>query len=144
MSYRVVIEIYVLLSIINAFLGVVQNIYEEGNPGHSLRSPFTGYPLAQTFTTLNTTGLQANLTQPFNSTSSSTIPWIAKASDAFQSFVSQINGILTWLKFFTAGYLIDLLTGIGIPSAFLQIVNIPIAFYLCYMVFVMVTNRLGY
>lgn len=138
--YKVVIEVYVVLSVINAFLGVGQGIYQDAFPSQSIRSPFTSFPLGSEFPELNTTGLILNMTNPTNSTGG-IIEWVQEfASD----FTAIIDVILDFVKFFTAGYIVDLLIGgIGFPAFLLQIVLIPVGIYLAYMTFVMITNRLG-
>lgn len=149
MSYRVIIEIYVLLLCINAMIFVTQEEYQSGNPTGVLRSPFTGYPLASTLPTLtninnNIALAQGNITTSTNSTSGFKIPIISSASDAFQAAANVFNAVITFVKFFSAGFIIDLLNGIGFPSIYLYIVTIPLGFYLLYMIFVLISNRLGY
>jgi hypothetical protein len=140
LSYRVVIEVYVLLSVINVFLGVGQNIYQDANPGDALRSPFTGLPLGNTFLddTLDTEGLIGNMTVT-NSTGGP-FQWVI---DGLSDFAAIIDIILSFVKFFVAGYVIDLMISIGIPAQFFYIVTVPLGFYVMYMTFVMITNRLG-
>ena len=49
-AHHTVIELYVLLSIINAFLGVGTEIYQQSDPDASLRSSFNSEPLGTEFT----------------------------------------------------------------------------------------------
>lgn len=145
MSYRIVIEIYVLLSVMNVFLGIGTSLYQEKDPTGYLRSPFTGYPLIGIIPTpLNAQQQTGNLTASINTTSGFKIPFISQATDAFQSFASIWNGIIRFSNFFDLGYTINLLNSTGFPSGFLYIVTVPVAIYTFYMVFVMITNRLGY
>ncbi len=145
MSYRIVIEIYIILSVMNVFLGIGTQLYQEDHPLSSLRSPFTGYPLVGIIPqTLPAQQATANLTASINVTSGFKIPFISQATDAFQSFASIWNGIIRFTNFFDLGYSISLLNAIGFPAGFLFIVTVPLAIYIFYMVFVMITNRLGY
>lgn len=149
MSYRVIIELYAVLLIVNIFIGVTQTEYQSGNPTGVLRSPFTGYPIASTLPTvsaINNTIIvsQNNILGNINYTSGTTIPFISTVSDAFQSIASIFNAVITFIKFFSLGFLIDMLNGLGFPSVFLYIVTIPVGFYLLYMIFTMVANKLGY
>lgn len=145
MSYRIVIEIYVILSVMNVFLGVGQGLYQQDHPLSSLRSPFTGYPIAGIIPdTLPATQAKNNLTASLNTTNGIQIPFISQASDAFQSFASIWNAIIRFSNFFDLGYTINLLNAIGFPASFLFIVTVPLAIYTFYMLFVMISNRLGY
>lgn len=149
MSYRVVIELYCVLLFVNIFIGVVQTEYQSGNPTGVLRSPFTGYPIASTLPTVtaindNIILTQGNITNNINHTSGVRIPFISTASDAFQSIASIFNAVITFIKFFSLGFLIDLLNGLGFPAVYFYIVTIPVGFYLLYMIFTMVANKLGY
>lgn len=129
----------------NVFLGVGQGIYQQDHPTGSLRSPFTGYPLAGIIPTpLSAQQATANLTQSINTTSGSKIPFISTISDAFQSFASTWNAIIRFTNFFDLGYSINLLNSIGFPGSFLFIVTVPLSIYMFYMAFVMISNRLGY
>lgn len=139
MAYKVVIEIYVVLSILNVFLGVGQQIYQEEYPTQSIRSPFNAFPLASTFPELDSEGLILNITSPTNSTGSP-IDWII---DGLSDFTAIIDIILDFVKFFTAGYVIDLLNSMGFPADFIYIITVPLSLYVMYMTFVMITNRLG-
>lgn len=144
-TYTVIIELYVVLSIVNAFLGIGQGIYQEGFPGESIRSPFDQFPLGTglnetTQQVINQTGgLTANFTNPTNSTGFE-IPWV---TDAISDFTAIIDVILDFVAFFTGGYIIDLLNSMGFPADFLYIVTVPLGIYVMYMVFVLITNRLG-
>lgn len=139
----VALELYVLLAIINAFLGIGQEIYQSEYPTESIRSPFSGFPLGSDVnpevSQLNTTGLTSELTNPVNSTGWE-IPWV---TDAISDFTAIIDIILTFVQFFTAGFIIDLLESIGFPEGFLYIITVPFALYVAYMTFVMISNRLG-
>ena len=138
-AHNTVFEIYIVLSIINTFLGVGQGIYQDANPTDAIRSPFTGFPLASTFPELNSTGLTANMTAPTNSTGS-IIPWFDGISANFEA---TIEVILDFVKFFTAGYVIDLLNSMGFPADFIYIITVPLGLYVMIMTFVMITNRLS-
>jgi len=138
-AHQTVFEIYIVLAVINAFLGVGQGIYQDENPTESIRSPFTGFPLASDFPELNATGLTANITAPLNSTGDA-IPWF---SDAIANFEATIDILLEFTKFFTAGYIIDLLNSFGFPADFILIITIPLALYVMIMTFVLLTNRLS-
>lgn len=137
--HHVVIEMYVLLSIINAFLGISQGIYQDAHPTESIRSPFTGFPLGSDFPILDSEGVTLNMTIPTNS-SGGVITWV---SNAMANFEATIEVILYFVQFFTAGFIVDLLTSMGFPGGFLLIVTVPMALYVMYMTFVMITNRLG-
>lgn len=145
MSYRIVIEIYIILSVMNVFLGIGAGLLQMKDPTETLRSPFTGYPIIGIIPqTLPAQQATANLTASINTTNNIKIPFISQASDAFQSFASIWNGIIRFTNFFDLGYTINLLNGLGFPPEFLYIVTVPLAIYIFYMVFVMLTNRLGY
>ena len=137
--HHVVIETYVVLSIINAFLGLGTEIYQESEPTESLRSPFNSFPLGSNFTQLDADGTTDSLTNPANSTGDP-IPWVTNAA---ADFTATIDVILEFTKFFTAGFVIQLLTTMGFPGEWLLIVTVPLAIYVMYMTFVMITNRLG-
>lgn len=137
--HHTVIEAYVLLSVINAFLGIGQGIYQDEFPTESIRSPFTQFPLDDSFPELNATGVTENMTNPTNSTGDP-IPWV---TNALADFTATIDVILEFTQFFTAGFIIQLLNSMGFPGDFLFIVTVPLAIYVMYMTFVMITNRLG-
>lgn len=134
-----VIEIYVILSLINAFLGIGTVIYQQENPSDSLRSPFNAFPLGSNFTGLDPDAVTTAIQTPTNSTGG-IIAWF---SDIYSNFEAIITAVLEFTQFFTAGFVIQLLTTMGFPAGFLYIVTVPLALYVMYMVFVMVTNRLG-
>lgn len=144
-TYTIVIELYVCMSIVNAFLGITQIAYEEGNPGESIRSPFTGYPIASDLagnsneTVATVEDLTDNSTNPINGTGFE-IPWV---TDAIADFTATIDVILGFVGFFTGSYIIDLVNSMGFPGDFVYIVTVPLAIYVMYMVFVLITNRLG-
>lgn len=144
-TYTIVLELYVCLTIVNVFLGLTQTAYEEGNPGESIRSPFNQYPLGSDLITQrdqvisDTTDLTANFTDPTNSTGF-TIPWV---SDAISDFTAIIDVILDFVSFFTGAFIAELLISMGLPSGFLYIITVPMGIYVMYMVFVLITNRLG-
>lgn len=133
------IEFYALLLIMNAFLGVVTGIYQDEDPTNSLRSPFTAFPLGSNFTGLNTTTTTNELIAPINGTGDP-IPWY---STIFENFEAMITSILNFVSFFTAGFILQLFTTMGIPDLFWVLVTAPLGLYLMYMTFVMITNRLG-
>lgn len=139
----VALELYVLLAILNSFLGIGQAIYQDEFPTDSIRSPFTGFPLGNDVnpevSQLDTDTLTDEITQPTNGTGFD-IPWV---SDIYSDFTAVIDAVLTFVQFFTAGFIIDLLTSMGFPAGFLYMVTVPFALYVAYMTFVMVTNRLG-
>lgn len=139
MTYVVIIELYVVLSIVNAFLAVGQGIYQDENPGENFRSPFDTSPLPDTFEELDTDTLNTELTNPTNSTGDP-IAWV---SDALQNFEATIDQLLYFVQFFTAGFLVDMLNGIGFPGDFLYIITVPAGIYTGYMILVLITNRLG-
>lgn len=140
MSYKIAIEIYVILSIVNAFLGIGQTIYQDAFPGQSLRSPFTAFPLGTTFPQLDTENLILNMTNPTNSTGTP-LDWVI---DGLSDFAATIAVILDFVRFFTLGFIAQLLEdGIGLPDYLLSMVTIPFTIYVAYMTFVMITNRLG-
>ena len=138
--HHVVIEVYVVLSIINAFLGIGTEIYQEAEPTESLRSPFNAFPLGSNFTQLDADGTTESLTSPSNHTGG-VIPWTTP--DLLASFAAVIDVILEFTKFFTAGFVIQLLITLGFPGEWFLIVTVPLAIYVMYMTFVMITNRLG-
>ena len=137
--HHTVIEIYVVLSVINIFLGVGTGIYQEAQPTSSLRSPFNAFPLGSEFTNLNTTGLIYNMTNPTNSTGDP-LDWVISGISDFTAIIAVV---LEFVKFFTAGFVIDLLNSMGFPADFLYLVTVPLFIYVMYMTFVMITNRLG-
>lgn len=135
---------YMLLAIINAMLFITNQAYQEGFPGESIRSPFTAFPIATTLEDPDDTLARheeatLNSTNPTNS-SGSPIDWVI---DGLSDFTAQIQVILDYAKFFTLGYVIDLLISMGFPGSFLYLATVPFSFYVFYMVFVMITNRLG-
>lgn len=134
-----VIELYVLLSVVNAFLGLGTDIYQEAEPTSSLRSPFNAFPLGSNFTGLDPDSTTEEIIQPTNSTGDP-IPWV---SDIFQDFNALIDALTEFTAFFTAGFVIQLLTTMGFPAGWLYLITVPLSFYVMYMTFVMVTNRLG-
>ena len=137
--HHTVIEVYVLLAIVNAFLGVGQMIYQESQLAESIRSPFTSFPLASDFPELNSSGVILNITKPTNSTGG-IIEWV---SGAIANFEATIDILLEFTQFFTAGFIIDLLVSLGFPDEFYIIIGAPMGIYTMYMVFVLITNRLG-
>ena len=138
-GYHVVLETYVLLSVINAFLGVGTELYQQSQPTDSLRSPFTSFPLGNDFEGLDTTGLTANLTNP-SLTNGTSIPWV---SNAIADFSATIDILLEFTSFFTFGFIDDLLTGFGFPDNFMILIAAPMLFYIAYMTLVLITNRLS-
>ena len=133
------VEFYALLMIMNAFLGVVTGTWQVENPSDSLRSPFNAFPLGSNFTGLDTATTTDELIAPVNGTGDP-IPWY---SATFENFEAMITSTLKFVSFFTAGFLLQLFTTMGIPTVFWIIVTAPIGLYLMYMTFVMITNRLG-
>ncbi len=133
------IEFYALLIILNAGLGIVSGAYQEGFPTESLRSPFTAYPLGSNYTGLDTSTTTNEIIAPVNGTGDP-VAWYV---DALENFEAMITAILTFVSFFTAGFILQLFTTLGIPEVFWVIVTAPLGLYLMYMTFVMITNRLG-
>lgn len=133
------IEFYALLIILNAFLGVVTDTWQEDNPSDSLRSPFNSFPLGSNFTSLDTDTTTNELIAPVNGTGGS-IPWY---STIYENFEAMITSILNFVSFFTAGFILQLFTTMGIPEVFWILITAPMGLYLMYMTFVMITNRLG-
>lgn len=133
------IEFYALLILLNAFMGVVTEVWQEDEPTGSLRSPFNAFPLGSNFTGLDTNSTTGSLITPTNSTGDPISWW----TDQFENFQATITNILTFVSFFTAGFLLQLFTTMGIPEIFWIIVTAPIGLYLMYMTFVMITNRLS-
>ena len=144
-TYTIVIELYVCMSIVNAFLGITQIAYEDGFPGESIRSPFNQFPIASNLagnsadTIIIVEDLTSNSTLPTNGTGFE-IPWV---TDAISDFTAIIDVILDFVGFFTGSYIIDLINSMGFPGDFLFIITVPLAIYVMYMVFVLITNRLG-
>ena len=134
------IEFYALLLIMNAFLGIVTTTYQEEDPTNSLRSPFTAFPLGSNFTSLDTATTTAELQAPVNATSGLPIPWF---DDIYEDFKAQITVVLTFVSFFTFGFITQLVETMGFPTEFMLILTAPLGLYLMYMTFVMLTNRLG-
>ncbi len=137
--HHVVIEVFVVLTIINTFLGVGQMIYQSEHPSESIRSPFTSFPLASEFPELNATNVTQNMITPTNS-SGGVIEWVV---DAIADFTATIDVILEFTQFFTGGFIAELLTSFGFPEEFRVIIVVPMSIYTMYMIFVMITNRLG-
>jgi hypothetical protein len=133
------IEFYALLLIMNAFLGIVTTTYQEEDPTNSLRSPFTAFPLGSNFTSLDTATTTAELQAPLNGTGSP-IAWF---DDIYENFEAQISAVLTFVSFFTFGFITQLVETMGFPTEFMLILTAPLGLYLMYMTFVMITNRLG-
>jgi hypothetical protein len=133
------IEFYALLIILNAFMGVVTETWQEDKPGDSLRSPFNAFPLGSNFTGLDTTTTTNELISPVNGTGDP-IPWY---DTIFENFEAMITATLNFVSFFTAGFVLQLFETMGIPQIFWIIITAPIGLYLMYMTFVMITNRLG-
>lgn len=138
-SYQIVIEAYVLLAIVNAFLFVGTEIYQESQPTDSLRSPFTAFPLGSNFTSLEIDSVILEITTPTNSTGDPII-WV---QNFFIDATATIEVLLEFSQFFTAGFIIQLLNTIGFPADWLLIVTVPFGIYTMYLVFVMITNRLS-
>jgi len=116
------IEFYALLIIMNAFLGVVTGAYQESDPTNSLRSPFTAFPLGSDFTGLDTGSTTNELIAPNNGTGSP-IQWY---DTIYENFEAMITATLTFVSFFTAGFILQLFTTMGIPSIFWVIITAPI------------------
>ena len=133
------IEFYALLLIMNAMLGIVTTAYQEEDPGNSLRSPFTAFPLGSNFTSLDTTTTTNELIAPVNGTGSP-IAWF---DSIYENFEASITAVLTFVSFFTAGFIIQLFDTMGFPTEYLLLLTAPLGLYLMYMTFVMITNRLG-
>ena len=140
--HHVVIEVYVLVAIINSFLGITQEIYSEAFPGESIRSPFDQTPLSggvdPEVSQLDLAMLQQNLTDTAGDPGNP-LDWIDRGVEGFAATFDAIN---TFVKFFTAGYIVDLLDGIGYPGQYVYIVTVPLGIYTAYMIFVLITNRL--
>lgn len=133
-----------MLAIINAMLFIVQDTYQSGNPGEQLRSPYSGFPIGATLENPATTNSRVssatlNATNPTNG-SGGVIGWVI---DGLSDFTAQIAVILGFVKFFTAGYVVDLLNSMGFPANFIYLATVPFGIYVLYMTFVMITNRLG-
>ena len=133
------IEFYALIIIMNAMMGVVTGAYQEEDPSNSLRSPFTAFPLGSNFTGLDTDTTTSELIAPVNGTGSP-IAWF---DDISENFEAMITATLNFVSFFTAGFILQLFTTMGIPEVFWILVTAPLGLYLMYMTFVMITNRLG-
>jgi hypothetical protein len=130
--------------VVNAFLFVVNDIYTDAFPGSSIRSPFSAYPLSTTLENPESNlqrseDLTFNITNP-RSSNGTILDWVI---DGLSDFTAQIAILLDFAKFFTAGYVIDLLNAIGLPANLAYIITVPFAIYVFYMGFVMITNRLG-
>lgn len=136
--HHTVIELYVVLSVINVFLGVGTGIYQQAEPDSSLRSPFNSEPLGNEFTQLDTDGITDKITSPTNSTGG-IIVWV---QNGIADFTATIDIILEFSKFFTAGHLIDLISTIGFPADWIYLVTVPFAIYAVFAIFSMITNRL--
>ena len=136
--HHVIIEIYVVLTIVNVMLGVVSEIYADGTEG-DIRSPFSQLPLGSDFDVPDAANLTNTIITPVNGTGTELFFW----DGIFQNFEAIYSSILEFVKFFTGGFIIDLLNNIGFPGDFLYIVTAPLAIYVSYMTFVMITNRLG-
>lgn len=140
--HHVVIEVYVLLAVVNTFLGITQEIYSDAFPGESIRSPFDQTPLSSNIDSeaslLDVTGLQQNLTDMAGGPDNA-LGWIGGAAEGLAATFDAIN---TFVKFFTAGYVVDLLDGMGFPGQYVYIISVPLGIYTAYMIFVLITNRL--
>jgi len=133
------IEFYALLLIMNAMLGIVTTAYQEDDPANSLRSPFTAFPLGSNFTSLDTTTTTNELIAPVNGTGDP-IAWF---DDIYENFQASITVVLNFVSFFTAGFIIQLFDTMGFPTEYLLVLTAPLGLYSMYMIFSMVTNRLG-
>ena len=138
-AYHVIIEAYVLLAVINAFLGIGTGIYQESQPTDSLRSPFTAFPLGSNFTELDTESVILEVTTPTNDTGGP-IDW---AVNSIANFNAVIDSVITFSQFFTAGFVLQLLDTLGFPYEWGLLVTVPFGIYTMYLVFVMITNRLS-
>ena len=141
--HHVVIEVYVVLAVVNSFVGITQDIYGDAFPGESIRSPFgSQFPISSSVnpevSQLDIDGLQANLTAPTDS--GNPIDWVIGGAS---NFAASIEILLDFVKFFTAGYIVDLLTSLNFPGQFLYIITVPMGLYTAYMMLVLITNRLG-
>lgn len=135
---HVVIELFVILLVVNSFLGVFTLIYQEKEPTSSLRSPFNTYPLGGNFTSLDVKTTTDKITRPTNSTGS-VISWV----DGFsQNFNATIETIYVFSAFFTLGFLTQLLSTLGLPDHFEIIIGVPFAVYSMIMIFSIITGRL--
>ena len=136
---HVVIEIYALLTTVNVFLGTVTTIWQQEDPSNTLRSPFSVFPLGGNFSVPDAANLTNTILTPVNGTGAELSWW----DGIFVNFQTVYVAILSFTKFFTGGFIIDLLNNLGFPSGFLYIITAPLAIYVSYMIFVMITNRLG-
>ena len=136
--HHVIIEIYVVLTIVNVMLGTVAGIYEDGTEG-DLRSPFSQLPLGSDFEVPDAANLTSKIANPINGTGTELFFW----DGIFQNFEAVFTSILEFVKFFTGGFIVDLLNNLGFPADFLYVITAPLAIYVSYMTFVMITNRLG-
>ena len=135
---HVVIELFVVLSILNASLGVFTLIYQESEPTSSLRSPFNAFPLGNNFTQLDTNTLTDDITGPTNSTGDP-ILWV---TNTLQDFNATIEVLYSFSAFFTLGFLVQLLSTLGLPDGFEIVISIPFAVYSAIMIFSIFTGGL--
>lgn len=135
---HVVIELFVVLSILNASLGLFTLIYQESETGATLRSPFDSRPLGNNFTQLDTETLTLDITGPENSTGDA-IPWVA---NALQDFSATVRVLYSFSAFFTLGFLAQLLSTLGLPDGFEIVISIPFAIYSAVMIFSIFTGKL--
>lgn len=138
----VTIEVFVVVAILNAFLGIGQDIYSEAFPGESIRSPFTKEPISDSVDAevsgLDLQNLQGSLVEPTDD-SGNPLDWVA---GNFANFGAIVEVITTFVKFLVGGYIVDLIVGgIGFPGHFAYIFTVPLTIYTIHLLVGLLTNR---
>lgn len=141
-SKSVAIEVFVVVAILNAFLGVGQEIYSEGFPGESIRSPFTKEPIGENIdgpvSSLDLPTLQDDLINPTDE-DGNILDWVA---GNFANFGAVVEVITTFIKFLVGGYVVDMLVGgLGFPGNFAYIFTVPLTIYTIHLLVSLLTNR---
>ena len=141
-SKTVIIEVFVVVSILNAFLGIGQDIYSDAFPGESLRSPFSKEPLGDS--------IDANVPNPdlqniqnriaeITDGDNGPLDWISDGIANLQ-VVAEIT--TTFIKFLFGGYIVDILVdGVGFPGHFAYIFTVPLSIYTIHLLVGFITNR---
>ena len=141
-SKTVTIEVFVVVAILNAFLGIGQDIYSDAFPGESIRSPFSNEPLGENIDAevsgLDLQKLEEDIVAPTDD-SGNPLDWV---TGNFANFQAVIEVITTFIKFLVGGYIVDLIVGgVGFPGHFAYIFTVPLSIYTIHLLVSFITNR---
>ena len=141
-SKTVTIEVFVVVAILNAFLGIGQDIYSDAFPGESIRSPFSKEPLGENIDAevsgLDLQKLEEDIVAPTDD-SGNPLDWV---TGNFANFQAVIEVITTFIKFLVGGYIVDLIVGgVGFPGHFAYIFTVPLSIYTIHLLVSFITNR---